>query len=322
LFVLASSLACGTKHETTNVVTSPVAGTYTGCARGIASEGPISGFEGSASLTIAGSDSDVTATYTDENGVKSTFDLAASAAATAELTSNASVTGYGYGLCAGSSSHGLPTLPESYPATLTAMDGALMTTSGTAILAATGTLAGVDGSGSCSLSTPETYWIVCSDGPTSGAPTSSTGSGFPTGTYSCVSAVDVAQHDPVAHADQNSSGTMTLESSTTGVEVRYNNDVYLSGKLQFAVTSATSAVAVAGQSLDSVCTDYSQVPPAQLVSNTFPVTTASLLVVGSTIFLSYTGAAAESTGGSGSATTTCPAASLVGTVICTMGSGS
>jgi hypothetical protein len=98
--------------------------------------------------------------------------------------------------------------------------------------------------------------------------------------------------------------------------------VYLSGKLQFAVTSATSAVAVAGQSLDSVCTDYSQVPPAQLVSNTFPVTTASLLVVGSTIFLSYTGAAAESTGGSGSATTTCPAASLVGTVICTMGSGS
>jgi hypothetical protein len=210
----------------------------------------------------------------------------------------------------------LPTLPTAYPATLSVTAAVLQTIDTTAFFGATGTLAGQDGS--CSLSTPETYWIVCSGGPDSPPPTESTdASAFPTGKYACLSAIDVDQLNPTAHADQASTGVMTIEATDTGIEAIYDNDVYLTGKVQFDVTSATTAVAKTGQSLASQCTDYSVVPPAQLVPNTFPVTDASIVIVGTTLFLSYTGSAAESTGGSGSATTTCPAASLVGTVVCT-----
>jgi hypothetical protein len=314
------SFACGTSSTQDNKISPPTVGTYTTCARGIETEGATSGFEGSASLTIsAGStDSGVTATYTDNHGVTSSFDLEAIGAAAGQLTSNATVTSYAQGLCAGSSSKGLPTLPTPYPATLSLMSGTMLTASGTAFLAATGTLAGQDGS--CSLSTPETYWIVCSDGPDSAPPTESSGtSTFTAGTYQCASAVDVDQQDPMALADQSSSGTLSLAADGTKVSIDYE-DVYLSGKLAFDVTSATTAVAVAGQNLSSQCTDYSMVPPAQLIPNTFPITAASLVVVGSTVFLSYTGNSSESSGGSGSAMTTCPAASLAGTVVCTMGS--
>jgi hypothetical protein len=285
----------------TETASPPTTGTYDRC---VTAGGDTLGSDPSAALTIAGSGGDARATYADANGTVA-FDVAAFAAEAGRLAAPATVTDYGFAQCAvGGDGSGLPPDPASYPTAFTSTAGTLVTTAGTAFLAATGTETG--SFGSCSTDAAATYWLSCSGGPDV-PPTAEAGAppAFPTGTYACTSGITL--DGSAVSENLAGSGTLTLVASGDGISATYGSDTFLSGAAAFDATSATTAVAVAGQTLSAYCSALT--PQAQPVAQPFAVTAGALIVDGATLFLAFVGA--------GSATSSCPVTSFTGALVCT-----
>jgi hypothetical protein len=313
-----ASLGCSGSVSTTPSDAFP-AGTYTRCADGSHSSGPFvgtAGFEASGvELTVQDHGSTVTATYLDQNGKTSTFDFDETTSTSATLTS---AEGTVPGL-EGEYTHG-PGDSWLYPALMEATAGALMYDEGTAFVALNGTIL-PGGLGSCGGGpAPGSIWLVCDDregGSPSPEPTVTpappSAAPFPAGAYACSSLVGM--YDAVGATTDNALsdgwGTLTLTQDGADVTAVYSGDSAVTGTLFLTATTATTAIAEANQTMTAPCT----VPISTVTGGgpsptpmTLPLTAGSLALVGSTLFVSFTG-----TMDAGSA---CPGALLAAGLIC------
>src|SRR5262249_8887270 len=100
--------------------------------------------------------------------------------------------------------------------------------------------------------------------------------------------------------------TLTLAQDGAKVSAAYAGDAYIGGTLRFGLTTSTTAGVETGQTLQTRCTIPMgrAIPPPTL--QPLPVAAGSLTLVGSKLFVSFTGTM-------GSA---CADAQVAGTLIC------
>jgi hypothetical protein len=124
---------------------------------------------------------------------------------------------------------------------------------------------------------------------------------FPVGVYSCTS--------DLGTANSGAGGTGALALTQTGavVTASYAGDIFVSGALQFEVTTESSAEpAVPGQSLSVLCTEPNA-PPED--DEPLTLASASLTIDGTAVFLSFKGTF--------NANGACEGVVLTGTLVCT-----
>lgn len=285
-------------------------GTYTSCAEGLRDNMlNLAGFEEGATLTVAADGDALRATYVDMNGVTSTLGFAPTSSTSARLAGTGAVTaGFAVQCVQGVGSVG------SYPATLDVTDGALTYAAGTVFLTVTGTVHG--DAGPCGpVSAPATFWVVAADGPVAqpdGAVATPSATGL-AGSYACISQVETAYESGgmkqfVAGGGEN--GTLMLTGEGATLQAAYSGDTALAGTLHFDVATDTTATATASQSVTVPC----EVPigmgaPPPQTSGTLSVGAASISALGTTLFLSFSGAM--------NASSACAGARKAGSVICT-----
>ncbi len=293
-------------------------GTYTDCAQGLHNpDGNIfmnsTGFEPGATLTLEQSGATLGASYVDLGGTTSSFDFAATSATSATLAHAAQVSSGFKALCVlgvGVSNE------QMYPAVLHASAGALTYDSGSVFLSVAGQLKA--DTGTCGpQAIPAGFWIVCRQGPAAqpvdAGPPPSVPS-LPVGSYACSSQVETRYQSggQTQIVSGGSSGTLVLSQSGAQLTASYSGDPSVAGTLQLGVTTASTANALATQSLTVPCdvplgTGGAPPPPKP---EQLPIAAASLAVDGPTLFLSFSGAL-----GAGSS---CSGAEKVGSVICSL----
>lgn len=287
-------------------------GTFTTCARGQHNpDGNIflnsAGFEPGAALTLSQSGAAVKATYVDLNGLSQSLTFTTLTATSAALAQPAQVSAGLSALCVkrpGSSS--------PYPASMNATAGAMTYNAGTVFVALTGGL--VSEAGECGrLTQPDAaLWLLCGEragGPfraDEAAPPPATR--LPAGTYSCRSQVESsAQVNGIRNvAGGGGTGTLRLAQDGAKVSIAYAGDTYLRGALRFGVTTSTTAAAETGQTLQTPCTIPMGKASAPPTPQPLSVAAGSLTLVGSKLFVSFTGTMGSS----------CADAQVAGTLIC------
>jgi hypothetical protein len=287
-------------------------GTYTTCAQGEHNpDGNIflnnAGFQSGAVLTLSQAGAAVNAKYVDQNGLSQSLNFTTLTATSAALAEPAQVSAGLSGLCVKT-----PGTSAPYPATMNATAGAMTYNSGTVFVTLTGGL--VSEAGECGrLTQPDAaFWLVCGERAggslPAGAAAPAPATRLAAGTYSCRSQVESsAQLNGIRNvAGVGGTGTLTLAQDGARVSTAYAGDAYLGGTLRFGLTSSTTAGAAAGQTLQTPCTIPMEraVPPR--TPQHLPVEAGSLLLVGSKLFVSFTGAMGAS----------CADAQVAGTLIC------
>jgi hypothetical protein len=291
-------------------------GTYAHCARGSYTVDGSSlntvGFVEDAVLVVKQNGTTLTADYVDANGETQSFDFALATDTLATLSpAGQTVTGF-TGLCVlgiGYSNE------QPYGAELSATTGALSYDSGAVFITMAGSAEG-DG-GECGPTfTTAGVWFVCDDGPSSepiddAAP--SLVPDFPVGSYACSSQIGTYYESGGTKqfvASGSDKGTLTLTQTGSDVTAAYSADSFITGTLHFAVTTATTAKAAAGQSLTTPCEVPVSVggPPPSQTPETLPLAAGSLMLDGSMLFLPFTGAMDPSS--------SCAGAQKAGSLIC------
>jgi hypothetical protein len=287
-------------------------GTYKTCAQGEHNpDGNIflntAGFESDAVLTLSQTGAAVKATYVDQNGSSQSLNFTAVTAESAALAQPAQVSTGLSGLCVKG-----PRSSAPYPATMSATAGAMTYNNGTVFVTLTGGL--VSEAGECGrLSQPDAaFWLVCAErvgGPLrAGGPPPLPAAPLPAGKYSCRSQVESsAQVNGIRNvAGGGGTGTLTLVQDAAKVSAAYAGDSYLVGTLRFGLTTSTTAGAEAGQTLQTPCTIPMGGGIPSLTPRPLPVAAGSLSLVGSKLFVSFTGTMGSS----------CVDAQVAGTLIC------
>jgi hypothetical protein len=286
-------------------------GTYTICARGEHNpDGNIflntAGFESGAVLTLSQSGAVVKATYVDQNGLSQSLNFTTLTATSAALARPAQVSAGLSGLCVKR-----PRSAAPYPATMNATAGAMTYNSGTVFVALTGDL--VSEAGECGrLTQPDAaFWLLCGErvgGPLRAGDAALAPATRLPETYSCRSQVESsAQFNGIRNvAGGGGTGTLTLAQNGAKVSASYAGDAYLGGTLRFGLTTSTTAGAESGQTLRTPCTIPREraIPP--LTPQPLPVAAGSLSLVGSKLFVSFTGTMGSS----------CADAQVAGALIC------
>jgi hypothetical protein len=297
-------------------------GTLTRCAKGSFSENGAFmsnvGFDVGASLTIAQSETQITATYRDANGTESAFEFDATTKDRATLIEPPSpLSGYANTGCI----LGLGSVAHT-PAELIVSGGVLTYDANTVFLSGTGTLTDEAPAAPCSpISSAAQFWITCGkeDGDENGSRPSPDRSSsvvtFPVGDYGCSSEVATTYEFGTTSSSgvSGAKGVLTLEQSGSEVSARYTDDIAVSGTLRFTGTTGTSARTAPdqqGQTLQAGCdlvTDGSGDLPHE--PEMLSVTAGSLTLIATKLFVSFDAAMT----GSGSR---CPGARKMGTLIC------
>jgi hypothetical protein len=103
-------------------------------------------------------------------------------------------------------------------------------------------------------------------------------------------------------------GTLTLTADGAGIAGDYSGDESLSGALRFAATGATTAIAGSGQLMMAPCMVPTATGLPSSAPEPLPIAFGSLVVVGSTLFVTFAGTTAQGS--------SCPGAQVAGTLIC------
>ncbi len=137
---------------------------------------------------------------------------------------------------------------------------------------------------------------------------------FPTGAYACSSTLSATGTYQGTHFESvaGGDGTLTVTQSGDVVTAAYTGDLFVSGTLRFdATTDSTAEPAASGQTLTFTCfSPFGGTPPPQ----TLAVTSGTLTMDGSTLFLSATGMAQPAT----PTPTACDGLSIPVTLTCTL----
>jgi len=269
-------------------------GRYTNCASGVFD--PMhgsailngSGSHSGAALTVMQDGTTLTATFVDENHVTTTLDFALTGAASAILAPDGQVAPNFATLCVTG-----PRIESFVPANLHAMVGALAYDSNTVFVSATGTIVDTD-AGPCGVqSAPGDFWIACQAadaGAPAPPPVDAGAPAIPLGEYACTSQVD--SYELVGGINQyvadGAEGTLTLTQSGADVTAGYVDDRTINGSLHFVATSATTARAATGQSMDAVC-DVPLSPGTSTVRGAMSVTAGTMMLDGATLVVSLFG---------------------------------
>ncbi len=294
------------------------AGTYTRCASGIRNGGGSSyanptGFAEGTSLTVTQSGSTLTATYTDENGDTSSLDFTPTTSASATLArAGDAVSGF-WSQCMAA-----PENATLHPAFLGASAGALTYNDGTVFVTMNGTLQG-DPTICGAQPTPASFWLLCDEreGGAPPEPSQATAASAPqslAGSYSCSSQLGGYSATKGGRSGFAGGGNGTLSVTQDGAELtaNYSGDSLVAGALHLTTTTAMTASAEANQSVSVPCLLPSGTGNGSSTLQTpvpFPLTASSLAMVGSTLFVSFSGAVDTSA--------SCPAAVMAGSLICT-----
>ncbi len=291
-------------------------GAYTRCAEGIHNEDgndflDVVGFASGAVLTLVESGETITATYVDEDGNARSYTFATTTSSSASLAP-AGQTASGFsGLCVqGPGDEGW------FPAAMTASTGTLTYDEGIVFVTLDGVLQG-DGGACGTESTHSSDWIVCDirqGGAPSPEPTlTPVTAQLPGRPYTC--SAEIATYDDVdgemEFVTSGETGTLELAQGATSVSARYTGESDLTAALTFTATTATTALAGAGQSVMTPCT----VPVAAFGGDgpsptpvALPIDAASIAVDGETLFVSFAGTM--------DANSTCAGARMAVTLVC------
>jgi hypothetical protein len=296
---------------------SPVV-VYTSCAQGLNDTDSnvflnSSGIESGATLTLTQNGDTLTATYIDFNGVTRSLDFAATTSTSATLLPPAGQMLSGFsGLCVQGPSH-----EWLYPAVMGTTAGTLTYDKGIIFVAVEGVLQG-DGGPCGAPSTPARFWVLCGEReggvpPLEPADAANLPSApqLPVGNYACSSQVDTydAINGVSEYATGGGDGTLTLTQIGAEATAQYSGDSAIAGTLRLTVTTATTAIAEANQSLVAPCE-----VPVGMGSGPSPtpeplhLAAGSVAVAGSTLFLSFAGTMGASS--------SCSGAVVAGSLIC------
>jgi hypothetical protein len=285
-------------------------GTYTRCAEG--QQNPNgnnflngAGFQVSATLTLAQSGDTVTSTYVDQNGIIQSLAFSPTATTQATLAGAGQVIPGFSSLCVQG-----PGNEGGYPATMTVDAGLVTYHAGEVLLTVTGGLQAQAGPCGNLSQAGASFWVLCEDQQGRPAPvadpvgvTQLTG-----GRYSCRTQLETFAR--AGGLDQyiagGGAGTLTLTANGAEIAGDYSGDKSLSGALRFAATGATTAIAGSGQTMMAPCMLATPAPSS--APEPLPIAFGSLVVVGSTLFVTFAGTTAQGS--------SCPGAQVAGTLIC------
>jgi len=292
-------------------------GTYENCAQGTRSPtGPFlnsSGFVPGAALTLTESGTTVTASYVDMGGTTNTFDFELTSNTSATLNPEAQLDLGDSTTCA----FGIGVSHETFlPAILDASAGALTYDSGTVFVSLSGLMHSEAAEGCAAESSPSTAWLVCQNGPSNERIATSpliSVPQLPVGKYACTSQVETFYESGSVKqyvTSGGSKGTLTLTQTGAQVTAQLADDSFITGSLQLDVTTGTTANAALHQSLVAPCEVPISIegPAPSQGPEALPITSASLSIDDSMLFLSFTGVL--------DATSACSGAQKAGSVIC------
>ena len=296
------------------VASSFPTGTYMSCVQGMHNPSGnsflnASGFREGAVLTVRQSGTTVTSSYGDDNRSTQSFGFSTTTGTTATLTQKGQVISGFTSLCVQG-----PGNENRNPASMTVNNGTLTYNSGSVFLALTGDLR--SDAGACgTLSQPgATFWILCTDRQGDALPSidaaPSPVAQLPAGQYSCATQVDTfaSINGRNYYVAGGASGTLTLTANGSNVTGRYSGDRSLAGTLRFSATTATTAIAEAGQSLVAPCMIPTGTGVPSQTPEPLPIASGALTLTDSRLFLSFAGTTP--------AGSSCPGAKVAGTLIC------
>jgi hypothetical protein len=288
-------------------------GTYTSCAQATLNPNEnvfldVGGFQsGAAALTLTQSGTTLTSTYVDQNGLAQSLRFSATSSSSATLAAPAQLVPGAAGICVTG-----PGSEHHYPALMNVTAGALTYDAGAAFITLSGELH-ADGGTCGALASPASFWILCEARQGGAVPVSMAAAPpvpqLAAGPHSCTA--ELGFHGSVNGTDEyatgGGSGTLTLTQKGAELNAQYSGDASLTGALRFTATTATTANAEAGQTLETPCLLPISSGPSPS-PEALPIAAGSLAVVGSTLFLSFSGAMP--------AGSSCPGAHVAGSVIC------
>jgi hypothetical protein len=304
----SSSSSSTTASSSSGAIQFPV-GSFTNCGLGL-QEPDTSVFTGGAgvtsgtTITVTQQGSQLTVTQTNIQAASDTFVFEPTSDTSAVLTTGGPFGEDFDGTCNGD---------QAYPATVTATSGAMTYADGTLFLSLGGTIQGGAGT-TCGAASASAYpWVIC---PTSeatlpsGLATSTADPQFPAGTYACTSLLSayLKEGSGGSWGSTGASGTLSVTQSGATVTAAYTGDSAVQGTLSFTVTTPTTANAAPGQTILAPCsidpgTGMGAPPPPEPL----PVSTASLMMVDTTLFLLFYATVPA-----------CSGAEQIGSLVCTM----
>jgi hypothetical protein len=245
------------------------------------------------------------ATYLDQSDVVTTFALEDAGAGVAHLSAPVTSKPGAAALCVAG-----PGLSGSYPASMTASSGTMTAAaSGTVFFELRGTFSA--DAGMCgSVTSPGYLWILCEGGPVAKPAPAVATTAFQAGGYTCSSDAETyydyqGQKQFVTAGGPN--GKLVLSELGGAATVEYTGDKFVDGTLHFDATTATTALAGGGQALVAPC--YVPAGTGSVTPETLPISFASLVLDGSTLFVAYAGTMPPAS--------SCAGARKAGVLICT-----
>ena len=293
-------------------------GTYTRCAQGVHNPSGnrflnSAGFQDGARLTLAQIGTTVTSTYVDQNGLTQSLSFSTRTDTVAAIIQKGQVILGFNGLCVLG-----PGSEARFPANMSVSAGALSYHAGMVFIALTGDLRSNAGACGALSESKASFWVACEEReggavpravPTASARPAPV-SQLPVGRYSCSTQVQTLYQSDGRnqYVADGATGALTLTWSGARVTARYSGDPSLSGTLRFTATTSTAASAESGQSLMAPCAVTRGGGRPSGTPERMPTSAASLTMVDSTLFLSFTGRMPDGS--------SCPGAKMAGSLIC------
>lgn len=281
-------------------------GTWTTCVEGIHTQIAVflngAGFQQNATLTLSPGASGPLATYVDQNGVVLQLAFHDTGADTALLASPLLIKPESTAMCVTG-----PGITASYPATMAVSNGTMTYDHGVVLVELGGIVSADTGCGS--VSSPGNAWFLCEDGPAPSSAAGTSPAAFPVGGYTCTS--EAATYYEAQGLKQfltagGENGKLTLSQSGATLTAEYASDKFVTGTMHLTATTATTAIAEAGQSLSAAC--YVPAGTGSVTPETLPLSFGALLVDGPTLLLAFAGTMPTSSA--------CGGAKKAGTLVC------
>jgi len=293
-----------------NAADFPV-GTYTSCAQGTQNPSGaqflrVAGFENGARLTLTQSGTTVTSAYVDQDGLTQSLSFSAATNTLATIAQKGQVIPGFKTLCVQG-----PGRWTGYPGSMTVSAGALAYEAGMVFLTVTGDLRAEAGACGALSQSRASFWVVCENRQEGAAPSINSRSAplpkLPAGQHSCDTQIETLDHinGGSQYAAGGATGTLNLVVDGARITAQYSGDTSLAGTLRFKAQTSTTASAEAGQTLMAHCTGTG---PSSATGEMLRVAAGSLILIDSTLFLSFAGAMADNS--------PCPGAQVAGSVIC------